>query len=65
MSISQRAEKKFFPKSQEAPVTMSRIQNDAQSDLDDEIAGALDNPLSTYYAAMHPDILEKAKERTY
>jgi hypothetical protein len=65
MSISERAEKKFLPKSQEAPVTMSRVQNDASSELDDDIAGALDNPLSSYYAAMHPEILEKAKERTY
>lgn len=44
---------------------MSRVQNDASSDLDDDIAGALDNPLSSYYAAMHPEIIEKAKERTY
>jgi RNA polymerase sigma-70 factor (ECF subfamily) len=39
---------------------MSRVQNDAPSELDDDIAGALDNPLSSYYAAMHPEIIEKA-----
>ena len=44
---------------------MSRVQNEASSELDDDIAGALDNPLSSYYAAMHPEIIEKAKERTY
>ena len=45
-------------------VSMER-KIDERSSLDMDIEGALDNPLSDYYAAMHPEILEKAKERTY
>ena len=50
LSMSERAEKKF----QDDPEVQKK-----------EAEEALDNPISEYFANMHPEVLKKAQERHY